>query len=128
MANVDGITLMMAIQAVNEQIKKYEELLTSETLRDREEIELLVLSYEKAATVLREAYENEWIEGGNLPLLNKIVQKEHSKENPIDNSDIDFAKVDALTDEEIEERAKNDPDSLPFSEAQLKKIKIVRKN
>ncbi len=61
-------------------------------------------------------------------MANKIIQKEHSIEKPIDNSDIDFEKVDALTDEEIEERAKNDPDSLPFSEEQLKKIKIRRRN
>ena len=61
-------------------------------------------------------------------MANKIFQKEHSKECPIDNSDIDFEKADALTDEEIEERAKSDPDSLPFSEEQLKKIKIRRRN
>ena len=61
-------------------------------------------------------------------MANKIFQKEHSKENPIDNSDIDFEKADALTDEEIEERAKNDPDSQPFSEEQLKKIKIRKRN
>ncbi len=61
-------------------------------------------------------------------MANKIIQKEHSKENPIDNSDIDFEKADALTDEEIEERAKKDPDSLPFSADQLKNIKIKRRN
>lgn len=61
-------------------------------------------------------------------MTGKIIQKEHSKENPIDNSDIDFDKADALTDEEIEERAKNDPDSLPFTEEQLRKIKIRRRN
>lgn len=42
------------------------------------------------------------------------------------NDDIDFEKADAFTDEEIEERAKCDPDSLPFSEEQLKNIKIRR--
>ena len=36
MAELDNITLMMAIQAVNAEITKYEHLLTSETLRDRE--------------------------------------------------------------------------------------------
>lgn len=61
-------------------------------------------------------------------MTNKIIQKKHSKEKPIDNSDIDFEKADALTDEEIEERAKNDPDSLPFTEEQLKKLKIRRRN
>lgn len=61
-------------------------------------------------------------------MTHKIVQREHSKDKPIDNSDIDFEKADSLTDEEIEERAKNDPDSLPFSEEQLKKLKIRRRN
>lgn len=61
-------------------------------------------------------------------MANKIIQKEHSKEKPIDNSDIDFDKADALTDEEVEERAKRDPDSLPFSDEQLKNIKIRRRN
>ena len=53
-------------------------------------------------------------------MANKIFQKEHSKENPIDNSDIDFEKADALTDEEIEERAKNDPDA-PIVDAKFAK-------
>ena len=60
--------------------------------------------------------------------MSKIIQKEHSKEKPIDNSDIDFTKADELTDQEIEERAKSDPDSLPFSEEQLKKVKIRRRH
>ncbi|WP_299940085.1 hypothetical protein [uncultured Microbulbifer sp.] len=60
--------------------------------------------------------------------MSKIIRKEHSKDNPIDNSDIDFTKADALTDKEIEERAKRDPDSLPFTEEELKKIKIKRRH
>ncbi len=59
--------------------------------------------------------------------MGKIIQQEHTKEKPIDNSDIDFTKADALTEDEIEERAKNDPDSLPFTEDDLKSIKIKRK-
>lgn len=73
MAELDGLTLMMAIQAVNEQIRRYEELLTSETLRDPQEIQSLILSYEGAAAHLREAYESEWSEGGNLPPYAKLV-------------------------------------------------------
>jgi hypothetical protein len=56
--------------------------------------------------------------------MGKTIKQEHSKENPVDTNDIDFSKADALTDEEIEENAKNDPDSLPFTEEQLKKINI----
>lgn len=73
MADVDGLTLMMAIQAVNEQIRRYESLLTSETLRDPEAIQSLLLSYEKAADRLRDAYESEWTPGGNLPDYARLV-------------------------------------------------------
>ena len=41
--------------------------------------------------------------------MGKIIRTEHSKENPVDNSDIDFTKADQLTDEEMEERAKVTP-------------------
>lgn len=74
MAEIDNITLMMSIQAVNEQIKKYEHLLTSETLRDPEEIQSLILSYEKAAIALKEAYTSEWEEGSNLPAYHVLVK------------------------------------------------------
>jgi hypothetical protein len=59
---------------------------------------------------------------------NKIVQKEHSKEKPIDNSDIDFYKADALTDEEIEERAKTDPDAPVISAKFAKKARKLNQN
>ena len=61
------MTLMMAIQAVREELKRYDLLLTSETLRDPEEIQLLILSYEKTLQRLKEAYEAVWSEGSNLP-------------------------------------------------------------
>lgn len=74
MADIDLITLMMSIQAVNEQIKKYESLLTSETLRDPEEIQSLIFSYEKAAEILKEAYLQNWSEGSNLPAYSILVK------------------------------------------------------
>ena len=74
MADVDGLTLMMAIQAVDQEIKRHELLLTSETLRDPEEIQALISSYEKAAGRLREAYEAEWTPGSNLPAYAKLVR------------------------------------------------------
>jgi hypothetical protein len=58
--------------------------------------------------------------------MSKIIQKEHTKENPIDNSDIDFTKADNLTDEEIEKMANDDPDSLPFTEEDLKSLKVKK--
>lgn len=60
--------------------------------------------------------------------MSKITKKEHSKVNPVDNSDIDFTEVDELTEEELEENAKSDPDSLPFTGEQLKKVKIRRRH
>lgn len=60
--------------------------------------------------------------------MSKTIKQEHSKDKPIDNSDVDFTKADEMTDEEIEKGAKSDPDSLPFSEDQLKKVKIRRRH
>jgi len=64
----------MSIQAVNDQIRRYEQLLTSETLRDPEEIQSLLFSYEKAASVLKEAYIVNWSTGGNLPEYSALVK------------------------------------------------------
>ena len=60
--------------------------------------------------------------------MRKIRTKKHTKDNPIDTSHIDFSNADALTEEEIEERAKNDPDSIPFTEEQLKKTNFRRRH
>ena len=75
MAEVDGLTLMMAIQAVNAEIRRYEQLLTSETLRDPEEIQSLIFSYEKTAEELKAAYESEWKEGTNLPPYSELIRQ-----------------------------------------------------
>jgi hypothetical protein len=60
--------------------------------------------------------------------MSKITRQEHSKDKPIDNSDVDFSKADEMSEEEIEKRAKSDPDSVPFSEEQLKKVKIRKRH
>ena len=75
MAEVDGLTLMMAIQAVNAEIRRYEQLLSSETLRDPEEIQSLIFSYEKTADELKTAYESEWKEGSNLPPYDELIRR-----------------------------------------------------
>ena len=62
-----------SFRPVNEQIRRYELLLTSETLRNRDEIQSLISSYEKTAERLREAYESEWTPGGDLPEYSKLV-------------------------------------------------------
>lgn len=74
MPEIDNMTIMMSIQAVNAEIKKYEHLLTSETLSDPEEIQSLVFSYEKAAASLKEAYISEWKEGSNLPEYQALIE------------------------------------------------------
>jgi len=59
--------------------------------------------------------------------MSKIIQQEHTKEKPVDNSDIDFTKADDLTDEEIEERANNDSDAPPITQKDLISLKVKRK-
>jgi len=60
--------------------------------------------------------------------MGKIIRTEHSKENPVDTNDIDFTKADQLSDKEIEERAKNDPDSRPFTDEEIKHVKIRKRH
>jgi len=56
-------------------------------------------------------------------VMSKKIQKNHSKDKPFDNSDIDFTKVDELTEEDIEERAKNDPDAPIVDPKKVKQVK-----
>ncbi|MGH2610041.1 MAG: hypothetical protein ACRDHF_13255 [Tepidiformaceae bacterium] len=65
----------MAIQAVEAEIRRYEGLLTSETLRDREHIQSLVLSYERAAQRLKEAYLDERRDVSNLPPYESVSKR-----------------------------------------------------
>jgi hypothetical protein len=60
--------------------------------------------------------------------LSKIIRQEHSKDKLIDNSDVDFSKADGMSEEEIEGRAKSDPDSLIITPASAKKIKPIKRN
>jgi hypothetical protein len=38
---------------------------------------------------------------------------------------VDWAKLDAMTDEEIEAAARSDPDSPPLTEEQLARMRVV---
>ena len=40
---------------------------------------------------------------------------------------VDWAKLDAMTDEEIEAAARSDPDNPPLTDEQLAKMRLVRK-
>ena len=74
MANVNGNTLMMAIQAVNASIKelKKEKSAVGEGEEIVDIIELL-LSYSNAASELETAYQEEYINADNLPPYENLV-------------------------------------------------------
>ncbi|MDH5179602.1 MAG: hypothetical protein OEZ39_17085 [Gammaproteobacteria bacterium] len=38
--------------------------------------------------------------------MGKIIQTEHSKDKPVDNSDIDFTEADGLTEEKLKREQK----------------------
>lgn len=56
MQELDNFTLMMAIQAVNSKIHRYEQLLSNTMLNEKEEVRNLLDSYQKALTKLKRAY------------------------------------------------------------------------
>jgi sulfate adenylyltransferase subunit 1 (EFTu-like GTPase family) len=72
MAAVGATTLMMAVQAVHRQIRHYEGLLESGSLRDPQEIWSLVLAYEAAARELKMAYRRG--SESNLPEYEVLVR------------------------------------------------------
>ena len=49
-------TLMVSIQSVQKQIEYFEGLLESETVRDKAEIQELLLTYDQAADDLKKVY------------------------------------------------------------------------
>lgn len=78
MADVDGLTLVMAIQAVQSEIRRFEGLLASETLRDPADIEIVVVTFERAAETLKAAYLSEWTPDSNLPAYDRLVDDRHT--------------------------------------------------
>jgi hypothetical protein len=40
---------------------------------------------------------------------------------------VDWAKLDAMTDEEIEAAARSDPDNPPLTDEELKRMRLIRK-
>lgn len=58
---------MVSIQAVQKQIEYFERLLESETVRDKAEIQELLLSYDHIADDLKESYPSQGGEGSNFP-------------------------------------------------------------
>ncbi|WP_338846852.1 hypothetical protein V8J88_24175 [Massilia sp. W12] len=73
MANVDGMALMMAIQAVDAKITTLIEELENNDSPQAGELEALLLSYEKAAMKLKIAYEEELKTASNFPPYERLV-------------------------------------------------------
>jgi hypothetical protein len=73
MPNIDNDTLLISIQSVYQSIKRFESLLGSETLKDPENIEELLLSYDDALKVLKSRYEEQISLGQNLPPIEAIL-------------------------------------------------------
>jgi putative transcriptional regulator len=40
---------------------------------------------------------------------------------------VDWAKLDAMTDEQIEAAALSDPDNPPLTDEQIKRLRLIRK-
>lgn len=66
-------TLMISIQSVQKQIEYFEGLLESETVRDKAEIQELLLTYDQAAEELKKAYISKRLEGSNFPEYEELV-------------------------------------------------------
>ncbi len=75
MPEINGITLMMAIQAVESKLNEIERRLQDEACPNGAELESLLLSYDKAATALRTGYEEALRLSSNLPPYEELVDK-----------------------------------------------------
>ncbi len=80
MAEISLSTLLVSIQAVEKQTEYFESLLRSETVRDKADIQDLLLTFDQAAENLKEAYISMRGENSNFPkyedLLNKGLKKD----------------------------------------------------
>lgn len=74
MPQISGSTLVMAIQAVDAKIHQITEQLETDASPEAGDLELLLLSYEKAAQELRAGYEEAQRTISNLPPYQKLVR------------------------------------------------------
>ena len=75
MPEINGRTLMMAIQAVDFKIKDIVKQLDSLDNNEGGELELLLLSYEKTASSLKVGYEEALRTISNLPPYETLVSE-----------------------------------------------------
>lgn len=73
MPYIDNDTLLIALQSVYESVNRYEQLLKSEMLKNRENITELLISYDEALGVLKSVYQEQIDSGANLPPLNAVI-------------------------------------------------------
>ena len=77
MADVDISTLLMSIQAINEQIRKYQKVRVENReseLEDHELLEPLLVSYGRALHRLKQAYTSDWTPECNFPEYDKVIE------------------------------------------------------
>lgn len=74
MPNVNGRTLVMAIQAVDFKIADLEQTIGSTPPDQGADLESLLLAYENAAEALKNAYAAALAETSNLPPYEKLVR------------------------------------------------------
>lgn len=75
MADIDGVTLRMAIQAVYAVINNLAKQLEAYDSPEAGELELRLLKYEKALKKLKVGYEEEQKISSNLPPFEKLIGK-----------------------------------------------------
>lgn len=75
MPEINGRTLMMAIQAVDFKINDIVRQLDDADENEGGELELLLLSYEKAATSLKIGYEEALKTVSNLPPYETLIRE-----------------------------------------------------
>jgi hypothetical protein len=73
MPSIDNDTLLVSLQAVYQNTKRYESLLESETLSDPENIEELLASYDEALKVLKSLYSEQLTLGASLPPIEAVL-------------------------------------------------------
>lgn len=73
MPEINGLTLMMAIQAVDSKINEIVKQLEHDDSPEAGELELLLLSYEKTLAALKVGYEQALKTSSNLPPYDQLT-------------------------------------------------------
>jgi len=73
MAEIDGVTLRMAIQAVDAMINDLAKQLEADASAEAGELEIRLVKYEKALGKLKIGYEEEQKQSSNLPPFDELI-------------------------------------------------------